>query len=108
MYLACGNKSQLALAYEGIQIRLMLEEVGIQLLIIERQIRLYIIAELNDLQVYALFSQRRLDIIKDFSVRYSSCTNLQRHLFVSGRCLFVIAATAGSDYCQAHKSQQSY
>ena len=63
MYLACGYKIHLALGNEGIQIRLMLEEVGIQLLIIQSQVRFYIIAEFDNLQVYALFSQGAFDLV---------------------------------------------
>ena len=80
MHLACGYKIHLALGNEGIQIRLMLEEVGIQLLIVQSQIRFYIIAEFDNLQVYALFSQSAFNLVQDFSVRYSGSTNLKGYL----------------------------
>ena len=103
MHLACGYKIHLALGNEGIQIRLMLEEVGIQLLIVQSQVRFNIIAEFDNLQVYALFSQSAFDLVQDFSMRYSGSTDLQGNLFVGTVvCLFVSAATACSNNCQAY------
>ena len=103
MYLACGYKIHLALGNEGIQIRLMLEEVGIQLLIVQSQVRFNIIAEFDNLQVYALFSQGSFNLIQNFSVRYSGSANLQSDLFVGTVvCLFVSAAAACSNNCQAY------
>ena len=56
----------------------MLEEVRIEFLIGQREVRLHVVGKFHDLQIHALFFQRRLNELENIGVGHRCCAHRKR------------------------------
>ena len=95
-----------------LQERNMLEEVGVQFLIRKGQVWFYIIRELDDLQVYAFFSQLRFYKIQQFRMRHRGRPHFYNDFFAAvfwcvRRSLFTAVAAAAQHQQGCHRYRQN-